>query len=83
MNEIIRGVRVPDKFGYPMVGSGRVLIIPRNNRVPAMIGYPAATSDTRINRILVAAPDIRINRLCEANRAFGVIGYLLQLSGNS
>ena len=48
----IRGVRVPDKFGYPMFGSGRVPVgsgfsCPRNNRVLEMIGYPAATSDTR------------------------------------
>ena len=45
-----------------------------------MIEYLAATSDTRINRIPIAASDIRINRVCDATRAFDAIGYLLQLS---
>ena len=45
-NKFIRGVRVPNKFGYPIFGSGRVLVVPRNNRVPEMIGFPATTSDT-------------------------------------
>ena len=61
----IRDVRVPDKFRYP---SSRVL------STPEIIGYPAATSNTRINRITVAASDIRINRACDATRAFDVIG---------
>ena len=34
-------------------------------------------------RIPVAASDIRIKRVCGATRVFDVIGYLLQLSGNS
>ena len=55
-----RGVRVPDKFGYPMFGSGQVFLITRNNQVPEIIEYPAATSD------------IRINRVCDATRAFDV-----------
>ena len=80
-----RGVRVPEFIEYlhTMFGPGRVFVVPRNNRVLEMIGYPAATSDTRINRISVAASDIRINRVCDATRAFDVIGYLLQLSGIS
>ena len=32
-NKFIRGVRVSNKFGYPIFGSGRVLVVPRNNRL--------------------------------------------------
>ena len=42
------GTRCSGRVVYP---SGRIFVIPRNNRVPEMITYSAATSDTRINRI--------------------------------
>ena len=60
-----------------MFGLGRVWLSPE------IIGYLAATLDAQINLIPVAASGIRINRVWDATRAFDVIGYLLQLSGNS
>ena len=48
-----------------------------------IIGYPQWSGIRPQLRIPVAASDIRINQVCDATRAFDVIGYLLQLSGNS
>ena len=73
-----RGVRVPELNSGTRC-SGRVGFW----SPPEIIGYPAATSDTRINRIPVAASDIRINRVCDATWAFDVVEYLLQLSVSS
>ena len=55
-----RGVRVPDKFGYPMFGSGRVLVIPQNNRVSGYSteknkNYPTRPDPIRKNVLLAHA----------------------------
>ena len=39
---------------------------------PGIIGYPAATSGTRINRIPVAIPDIQFNRVCDVTRGYSI-----------
>ena len=57
-----RGVRLPDV----RVGSG-------TRRVgffssPEIIGYPTATSGTRINRIPVAIPEIQFSRVFDISK---------------
>ena len=50
-NEILRVCEYLVNKGRVRYPSDRVFAILQNYRVPKVIGYPAATSDTRINRI--------------------------------